>query len=318
MKCTCELVVNLTKLLVIAFAMASLQACAGATAGATINNPFHRAEPIAVPSPPVAAPYDGHVRHIGSWLDARRETVGFTNLITIRIDCDDPTALDAAHALANGDTRDIVLFSSQLGWGNEGYEERADAAQCWQRERNFIAAYRTRIVAIWIVDEPWDTAWSYQPDGVYRPNRYNAAITSICARVHADEPQLPCALNVGSLPDNLAIPDGVTLVGIEAYGNDWQTKLLVIERLTSAPIWLMPRAFTDGGDATDAEATARLRDQYAYAQIDPRITGLYWFLWCCDDEVTGDRSFFTVSGPQLPLTRAAFEALGRTIVGGAQ
>jgi hypothetical protein len=97
-------------------------------------------------------------------------------------------------------------------------------------------------------------------------------------RARADEPTLPCALNIGSLPDGLVIADGVTLVAIEAYGNDWETKLLRVERLTPAPIWLMPRAFTDAGDATDAEAAARLRDEYAYAQTDPRITGLYWFL----------------------------------------
>ena len=288
--------------------------CGGALSGGVVNNPFHTEQPVTLPTPVTPpAPYDGHVRHFGSWLDARPDTRAFTNLITIQIDCDTPGALDAARAIATTDGRDIVVFTSQIVWGNEGYAERPDASRCWQIERAFIADYRPRVVAVWTADEPWDVAWSYWVNGVYQPNRYNGDIANVCARVHADV-SVPCAVNVGSLPAGLTLPNGIALVGIEAYGTDWAAKLRAIEAMTAAPIWLLPPAFVQGDPVSgDPVMAQRFTDEYAAAKADPRITGLYPFLWCCDDTVTGTKDFYTVSGPRLPRTREVFEATGHAL-----
>lgn len=272
--------------------------------------------PVTPPAPIVVPPYDGHVRWVSSWGDSRPETAAFTNAITINVDPDDPDAVTKAQAILASDTRSVIWFAPMFGYGAEGYELRSDASAAWQREKALIAGAIDRSIAVWLLDEPPDVAWSFWVDGGtrYDPNRYNDLMTTAAAMIHADFPRLAVAYNVGSVPAGLAIAPGMNLLGLETYGADWAAKLATVEGLTPTPIWLLPPAFVDGDPVVnDAVVADRFRQEFDAAKADPRITGLYAFLWCCDDTTTGDESFFTVSGPQLPRTREVFESIGREI-----
>lgn len=317
--------VTLTRLLVIALT-ASLQACAlrppvqpNAATVQPAPAATRPAAPIVQPAPP--APYDGHVRTVSSWQDHSADTAAFTNAITISVDCDDADAVTKAEAILAADARPVLWFAPMFAYGSEGYELRTNASDCWQREHVLIAAQRARSIAVWLLDEPPDVAWSFWVDNGtrYDPNRYNGILTTAAAMIHADVPDLTVAYNVGSVPAGLAIAAGVDLLGLEAYDATWAAKLAIVEGLTAAPIWLFPPAFVDGDPvANDASMAARFQGEFDAAKADPRITGLYAFLWCCDDTTTGDKSFYTVSGGRLPLTRQAFVDVGTAIVGGAR
>lgn len=331
MKFKCEHFVKLTRLrvnvLVLAIAGASLQACAGALAGGTVNNPFHQEEPVT-PTPPSTPapsdpprPYDGHVRQFGAWLDSKAETAAVTTFVTYWIGCDeDPLAV--AGQIDPLETRQIVWFANLFNYGptarsRNGYGLRADASACWQTLKTLIANHRDRTLAVWLLDEPDSVAWGDMvPGGPYDPNLYSADITTACAMVHADFPTLDVAVNYGGVPADLRVPSCLSLVGLESYGVDWAAQLRNLETKTSAPIWLLAPAFVDGDPvAQDPLIAARFAAEYDHARRDPRVTGFYPFLWCCDDITTGAMHFYTVSGPQLPMTRAAFESIGRAIRG---
>jgi hypothetical protein len=261
---------------------------------------------LAPPPAPVVHPSLA----VGSWLDASADTQPFTTFITIWISCDEPVP-----AIVR-DGRRILWFASLFTYGptprsRTGYALRPDYVSCWQQERAIIRA--TAIagdeLGIHLLDEPEAVAYGDR-GATYDPNLYNADITAAAAIIHADFPAAIVSINYGAVPDGLQVPAGLGRVALEAYDADWRAKLAALEALTPAPIWIMPRAFLHAGDMTDAAAAQQLRDQAAYAQTDPRVTGLYWFLWCCDDVVTGDKSFYSVSGGQLPLTLAAVKAIG--------
>jgi hypothetical protein len=291
----------------------SLSACSGAAAGGTFNNPFHQAEQVLT-----APPYDGHVRWFSSWQDTRPETRAFTNAITINVDCDDPDAVTHAQQILDNDTRAVIWFAPMFAYGGEGYELRPNAAACWQRERDLIRTSRARSIAVWLMDEPPDTAWSFWVDGGtrYDPNRYNGILTTATAMVRADFPDLDVAYNFGSLPDDAVVAAGPTLIAVEGYAADWQAKLTHLETLTSNPLWLIMPGFVDGDPvAADPILAQRVRDQWTWSQHDQRVTGLYYFLQCCEDEETGDKQFHAAGGGHLPLTLAVLQAIGQLIRG---
>lgn len=303
---------TLTRLILIAAAVAGLQAC-GATAGGTINNPFTKPQEAPVPV------YDGHVRTVSSWEDASAETATFTNAITIIVDCDDPDAVTTAQAILARDSRSVIWFAPMFAYGSEGYELRANASACWQREADLIRNNRARSIAVWLLDEPADVAWSFWVDNGtrYDPNRYNGLLTTAAAMVRADFPDLEVGYNFGSLPAGAVVATGITHLGIEAYGADWQQKLQTLETKTPLFIWLMPPAFVDGDPvAADPVLAQRIREEWTWTQHDSRVDGWYWFLWCCDDLITGSKNFYTVSGGQLPLTRQALVDVGAAILRG--
>lgn len=257
---------------------------------------------------------------MGSWQDSRPETSGFTNTITINVDCDDPNAVATAQAIVAGDTRSIVWFAPMFAYGAEGYELRTNASDCWQRERDLIANNRTRSLAVWLADEPPDVAWSFWvpgPNGttIYDPNRYNSILTTAAAMVRADFSDLDVGYNFGSLPAGAVPASGVTVLGLESYDAAWLTKLQQLEALTRLPLWLMSPGFVDGDPvANDPILAQRVRDQWTWMQQDARIVADYWFLWCCDDTTTGDKSFYTVSGGQLPVTRQTLMDVGAVVI----
>lgn len=88
-----------------------------------------------------------------------------------------------------------------------------------------------------------------------------------------------------------------------------------LEALTTAPVWMLPPAFLDAGfESDDTVVAQRLQDEYVHAHTDPRVTGLYAFLWCCDDTVTGNKQFYVAGGGHMPATLSALRAIGRAIV----
>jgi len=257
------------------------------------------------------------VKWVSSWLDTRPETVGFTNAITIQVPCDDPEAVTRAEEVLAHDRRSVIWFFPGIAYGAEGYELRADASACWARERDLIANYYDRSIAVWLADEPPDVAWSFWVDGGtrYDPNRYNGLLSAAASIVDADFPGLAIGYNFGSLPKGANAAAGATLIGLEAYGPDWQSKLQSLETRTPNYIWLMPPGFVQGDPAKDPEIAQRVRDEWAWAQHDQRVTGLYFFLWCCDDVTTGTKDFYTVSGGHLPLTLQALRDVAYSVRG---
>jgi hypothetical protein len=170
-----------------------------------------------------------------------------------------------------------------------------------------------------LLDEPPDVAWSFWVDGGtrYDPNRYNGILTTAAAMVRADFPDLDVGYNFGSLPTAAVVATGMTLLGLEAYDATWSSKLQQLEALTSLPLWLMSPGFIDGDPvANDPVLAQRVRDQWTWMQHDARVVGDYWFLWCCDDLVTGEKTFYTVGGGQLPLTKHALVDIGQAIRSG--
>jgi hypothetical protein len=259
------------------------------------------------------------MRWISSWADNSPSTASFTNAITISVDCDDLDAATKAQAILSRDSRSVIWVAPMFTYGAEGYELRSNAAECWARERDLIRANRSRSIVVRLLDEPPDVAWSFWVDGGtrYDPNRYNAILTTAAAMIHAEVPALDVGYNFGSLPTGAVVANGVTLVGLEAYGPDWQGKLQTLETRTANSLWLMPPAFVDGDPVTaDPILAQRVRDQWAWSQHDTRVTGWYWFLWCsqasatCDDTTTGSKSFYTIGGGHLPQTRDVFERIG--------
>lgn len=282
--------------------------CSGALRGGTFNNPLTVAQPQAVA-------YDGHVRHMGAWLDSSRATNDFTTFVTYWISCDEPAPQ------IDPDTRQIVWFASLFNYGPtarslNGYSLRPDAASCWQTLKAIITNHRERSIAVWLLDEPDAVAWGDMvPGGPYDANIYNTDIQTACSIVRADFPDLPVAVNYGGAAAGLIVPSCLSRVGLEAYRADWQNQLQMLETQTALPIWLMPPAFATGDPAmADPVLAQRVRDQWAWSQHDARVDGLYYFLQCCDDLVTGSKDFYAVGGGHLPLTRAALEEIGRAIV----
>src|ERR1051326_1255569 len=304
----------MNRLLIATVIATALQACAVTGQPPTPIRPPIPA-PILPPPAPQPRPYDGHVTHIASWLPnaGADGSASFTNTMMLAMDCGDPVAAAAAlRVRANSDGRAIILHSGLMGWGNEGYQVIDAIADCWPLERAFIADYRPRLVSVHTADEPWDVAWSYWQHGVYMPNRYNADIARICAMVHGDFPDLPCAVNVGSVPAALQIPAGVNEVWIESYDADWRVQPDAIAGRNSATLALMPPGFVAGDPAVlDAQKAALVQAEWIEAQANPRVQLLVWFLWCCDDTVTGDRNFYSVSGGRLPQTLAALVDVGQ-------
>jgi hypothetical protein len=239
----------------------------------------------------------------------------------LTMDCDDPmAAVDALRLRANIDGRSIILHSGLMGWGDEGYQVVGNLAECWAIERAFIADFRPRVLEVHTSDEPPDVAWSHWVDGGtrYDPNRYNGDLSIICSTVHADFPDLPCAVNYGSVPDGLQIASGLNHIWLETYDADWHAKLDTLAGLTSLPLGLMPPGFVFGDPAMlDARQAAIVQAEWIEAQANPRITSLVFFLYCCPDLTTGDKNFHTVSGGDLPLTLAALQAVGAAVTRGA-
>lgn len=290
--------------------------CAGC--GAALQGGVPNVHDVVHPPEQQAFVYDGHVKTTSSWLDHSLETAAFTNAITITVDCDDPDAVTKAQTILATDTRAVIWFAPMFAYGGEGYELRANASDCWQRERDLVRNFRARSIAVWLLDEPADVAWSFWVEGGtrYDPNRYNGILATGAAMVRADFPGLLVGYNFGSLPPTAAVAGSIDVVGIETYGADWQAKLQTLESLTPNFIWLMPPAFVDGDPTTaDPILAQRVRDQWAWSEHDTRVTGWYWFLWCCDDTTTGSKSFYTISGGRLPLTAQAIADVGAAIVG---
>ena len=289
-------------------------ACSGALAKGTPNNPFHREQPSTAAAP--APSYDGHLTEVGAWLDSSRATASFTTFVTYWLSCDE----DAASVEAQIDPREsrrILWFPSLFDYGptsrsRNGYTLRSDAETCLRRLAPVIAKYGARTYGVHLADEPEAVAWNdHTPGDLPNVNQYNEELTTAATLVHREwGPHLKVSVNVGSVPPDLAIPRGLDRIALEAYGVDWLANLRNLEALTALPLLLMPPAFVQGDPRTqDAIVAQRVRDELAYAKTDPRIVGLFWFLWCCDDQTTGTRDFYAAGGSSLPLTQAAVRAL---------
>ncbi len=314
-------------------AAGTLTAC-GATAGGTINNPFHREEPQPVTPNPIPAPsYDGHVKDAGIWLQSSKETAAFTTFVTIELDLDADPA-EWASLIDPTDTRKIVWFVSPFYYTRtarslNGYVYRDDFPAKWQAVKTLIANHLDRTLAIWLADEPDSVACGDQldtdgkpcgtpGDGDWNPNLYNADLSRAAAIIHADLPTVRVGVNFGGVPSSLRVADGLDVVGLEAYGVDWAAQLRNLKAIWSRAIVLMPPLFVDGDpDATDPDLAIRVREEYEAAKADPQVIALYGF-GCGDDTTTGDKSFFTICGPRLPLTRHAFVDVGTAIARGGQ
>lgn len=313
--------------LLLALGSASLQACATTTSttkpvaghsspsgetSAQVPPPAAPVAPVVIQSHPIA--------NIGAWLDGGRDTGAFTTFITAQIGCGDDAQFAEAQVDVQRDARKIVWFANMFSFGptsrsQGGYALRSDASDCWQELKAQIANHRDRTLAVWLLDEPDSVAWGDQAPSGYDPNLYNDIIATACAMIHADFPTLAIGLNFGNVPAALAPPACLNIVGLEAYGADWLAKLSALEPITSAELWLLPPAYTDAGNATDAEIAERLKAEATYAATDPRVSTLYPFLWCCDDTTTGEKTFYTASGPMLPLTRGGLIAIGNAVRG---
>jgi hypothetical protein len=301
-------------------------ACASSTPAPVATSyppPSDAPRPPAVPSSPAAAPAvpdRAHVTDFGFWLDAGAETRAFTTFRTIYVDLDaDPSEWQTQLV---DDGRGLVWFVSPFRYTRtarslNGYVYRDDFAQQWQTVRPFIAARLAQTRAIWLVDEPDSAAWDDRvPGDAYNPNLYNADITRAAAIIHADIPTVAVALNYADAALELEVAAGLNLVGIEAYRDDWRARVSRLEAKTTAPVWLLAPAFADPTWTTDdATLAQRVRDQWAAAQTDRRITGFYPFLWCCDDTTTGNKAFYAVGGVnhRLPLLLEALSAIGRQV-----
>lgn len=311
-----------------ALAVACLTAaCASTPAGhnvATEIPPQHDApRPPAVPSSPAAAPTVPDLAHItdfGFWLDAGPATRDFTTFRTIHVDLDADPSEWSSQLVDDG--RGLVWFVSPFYYTRtarslNGYVYRDDFAQQWQAVRPLIAAHLAQTRAIWLVDEPDSAAWGDRaPGDPYNPNLYNADITRAAAIIHADLPTVAVALNYADAALELEVAAGLNLVGIEAYREDWRARVSRLEAKTTAPVWLLAPAFADPGwTVDDATLAQRVRDQWAAAQTDRRVTGFYPFLWCCDDTTTGSREFYAVGGVnhRLPLLLEALATIGRQV-----
>lgn len=260
--------------------------------------------------------HDRHVTEIGAWLDSSKQTASFTTFITYWLSCDEDAASVAAQ-IDSRESRRILWFPGLFDYGptprsRNGYTLRRDAAACLRRLEPLVRKYRARTYGVHLADEPEAVAWNdHVPSELPNVNQYNTDLMTAARLVHdVWGRDLVVSINVGSVPADLAIADGLNRIALEAYGADWLTNLRNLEALTPLPLLLMPPAFVQGDPRTqDAIVAQRVRDEFAYAKTDPRVVGLYWFLWCCDDETTGTRDFYAAGGGSLPLTEAAVRAL---------
>jgi hypothetical protein len=302
------------KRLLLTLGLAGCAACSGALAGGRPNDPLHREQPVPVAASTTA--YDGHVTDVGAWLDSSRATAPFTTFVTYWLSCDEE-ATSVEPQIDPRDARRILWFPAVFDYGPtsrslNGYTLRPDAEACLQRLAPLVAKYRARTYGVHLADEPESVAWNdHAPNDPPNVNQYNADLAAASTLVHRVwGPDLKVSINVGAVPAELAIAEGLDRIALEAYGVDWLANLRNLERLTALPLLLMPPAFARGDPTTqDAIVAQRIRDEFAYAKTDPRVVGLYWFLWCCDDRTTGTRDFYAAGGASLPLTQAAVRAL---------
>jgi hypothetical protein len=273
-----------------------------------------------------AALDDGRAMEVGAWLDSSKATVTFTTFVTYWLSCDDEAASVEAQ-IDSGDARRIMWFPGLFDYGptprsRNGYALRPDAEACLRRLAPLVAKHRARTYGVHLADEPEAVACGDQDDrdglpcgtpgdADWNPNLYNELLAKAADLVHRVwGAELKVSINVGSVPAALAIPQGLDRIALEAYGVDWLANLRNLEALTPLPLLLMPPAFVRGDPRSqDAAVAQRIRDEFAYAKTDPRVTGLYWFLWCCDDVTTGTKDFYAAGGESLPLTQAAVRTL---------
>jgi hypothetical protein len=263
---------------------------------------------------------------VGAWLDSSRATEPFTTFVTYWLSCDEEAASIEAQ-IDPRDVRRILWFPAVFEYGptrrsRNGYSLRPDAEACLRRLAPLVAKHRARTYGVHLLDEPDSVACGDQDDrdglpcgtpgdADWNPNLYNDLVTASADLVHRVwGSELKVSINFGSVPASLVVPAGLDRVALEAYGVDWLANLRNLEALTPLPVLLMPPAFVHGDPrAQDAIVAQRIRDEYAYAKNDPRITALYWFLWCCDDLTTGTKDFYAAGGASLPLTQAAVRTL---------
>jgi len=294
--------------------LAACAACSGALNRGAPNNPFRREQPKSAVASAFPAPVGA--LDVGSWLDSSRATEPFTTFVTYWLSCDEDAASIEAQ-IDPGDVRRILWFPAVFDYGptprsRNGYSLRSDAEGCLRRLAPIIAKYRSRTYGVHLADEPESVAWNDRdPSDPPDVNQYNADVTTAAALVHRVwGSELKVSINIAGVPAGLAIPGGLDRIALEAYGVDWLAHLRNLEALTSAPVLLMPPAFVRGDpQAQDAIVAQRVRDELAYAKTDPRVIGLYWFLWCCDDVTTGTKDFYAAGGLSMPLTQAAVRAL---------
>jgi len=288
-------------------------ACSGALAKGTPNNPFRRQQPSAVVASGLAG--DGHATDVGAWLDSSKATASFTTFVTYWLSCDEEL-MSVETQIDPREARRILWFPAVFDYGptprsRNGYTLRPDAEACLRRLAPLVAKYGARTYGVHLVDEPEAVAWNdHAPSDAPDVNQYNAELTTAAMLVHRVWGRdLKVSVNFGSVPANLRIADGFDRLALEAYGVDWLANLRNLEALTPLPLLLMPPAFVRGDPRTqDAIVAQRVRDQFEYAKTDPRVVGVYWFLWCCDDTTTGTRDFYAAGGASLPLTQAAVRA----------
>jgi hypothetical protein len=300
--------------LLLTLGLAVCAACSGALNRGTPNNPFRREQPQSAAASATAP--GSNLIDVGAWLDSSKVTAPFTTFITYWLSCDDEPA-SVESQIDPGDQRRILWFPALFDYGptprsRNGYTLRSDAEQCLRRLTPIVAKYRSRTYGVHLADEPESVAWNDRAaDDLPNVNLYNADLTTAAALVHRVwGAELKVSINVAGVPAGLTIPAGFDRIALEAYGVDWLAHLRNLEALTSLPVLLMPPAFVRGDPRSqDAIVSQRVRDQLAYAKTDPRIVGLYWFLWCCDDVTTGTKDFYAAGGMSLPLTQAAVRAL---------
>jgi len=80
----------------------------------------------------------------------------------------------------------------------------------------------------------------------------------------------------------------------------------------------VPGSFRNGNQS-DAVAAQDAREFFAWAQSDQRIAGLFPWKWACSGSCVTPKCLsatnFTCATRIMPLARAAYEEIGRAILG---
>src|SRR5207253_1799263 len=97
------------------------------------------------------AVYDGHVKHVGIWLDGKHPAI--TTFASYWVSCDDESA---ASQIDPSDTRPILWHIDLFGYGptprsRNGYFLREDYVACWARLLPLMASPRT--LGVHLLDE---------------------------------------------------------------------------------------------------------------------------------------------------------------------
>lgn len=217
-----------------------------------------------------------------------------------------------------------VLVIPGIFFQDKSYRLLPNYQANWNAYAAAVAPYKASIAAFYPLDEPFSKL-----DSVPKNQMVNA-LTKVNAAISATFPQIPIAVtfNHAEVTSSLVIPAGYDWVGFDCYGPwdncaghpiPWYLSTLKSKLTTGQKLFLLPDvaipAPKDQLPSLQEQFTLanRIDRYYALALKEPRVIGLFPFLW---QRLLGQPNEWDWAGArEMPLIKAKIQAIGRCITG---